>query len=108
VRTCPVHQYARDEGQISPDITIILDGYTRGDTLNKYLNYDNSLFPDKLTQMGFYVAYQPEQLLVHSVIACIFLEPELPGSICPGYFDFEKEDHRSSATWYCTMKSSGH
>ncbi len=45
------------EGQALPDIYyIILDGYTRQDTLDKYIHYDNSPFLDRLTGMGFYVA----------------------------------------------------
>jgi hypothetical protein len=41
----------------SPDIYyIILDGYTRGDTLEQYFHYDNTPFLEKLTGMGFYVA----------------------------------------------------
>jgi len=40
-----------------PDIYyIILDGYTRADTLEEAYNYDNSQFIDYLTDKGFYVA----------------------------------------------------
>jgi hypothetical protein len=40
-----------------PDIYyIILDTYTRGDTLQTYFHFDNQPFLDSLKQMGFYVA----------------------------------------------------
>ncbi len=40
-----------------PDIYyIILDMYTRSDTLQTYFNFDNQPFVDKLKGMGFYVA----------------------------------------------------
>jgi hypothetical protein len=40
-----------------PDIYyIILDTYTRGDTLRERFNYDNSAFLDGLEQRGFYIA----------------------------------------------------
>ena len=40
-----------------PDIYyIILDTYTRGDTLQTYFHFDNQPFLDKLKAMGFYVA----------------------------------------------------
>jgi hypothetical protein len=40
-----------------PDIYyIILDAYTRGDTLREYFNYDNEPFLSALEAMGFYVA----------------------------------------------------
>jgi hypothetical protein len=40
-----------------PDIYyVIMDGYTRADTLREVFNYDNSPFLDRLREMGFYVA----------------------------------------------------
>jgi hypothetical protein len=40
-----------------PDIYyIILDTYTRADTLEKYFSYDNSSFIESLQSLGFYVA----------------------------------------------------
>ena len=40
-----------------PDIYyIILDTYTRSDTLKTYFNFDNQPFLDRLQEMGFYVA----------------------------------------------------
>jgi hypothetical protein len=40
-----------------PDIYyIIMDGYTRADTLSEVFSYDNSPFLDRLREMGFYVA----------------------------------------------------
>lgn len=42
---------------ISPDVYyIILDAYTRQDTLKANFNYDNSGFIDQLKSLGFYVA----------------------------------------------------
>jgi hypothetical protein len=44
-------------GQNPPDIYyIILDTYARQDTLQTYLNFDNSNFVNQLQKMGFYVA----------------------------------------------------
>jgi hypothetical protein len=44
-------------GENPPDIYyIILDTYTRQDSLQKYLNFDNSGFVNRLKEMGFYVA----------------------------------------------------
>ena len=40
-----------------PDVYyIILDGYTRGDALQRDLGYDNSAFLNELRKLGFYVA----------------------------------------------------
>ena len=69
----------------SPDIYyIILDGYTRGDTLEKYFNYDNTPFLDKLTGMGFYVAtcsqsnYSLTQLSLTSSLNLNYLDQLVP------------------------------
>jgi hypothetical protein len=44
-------------GQNPPDIYyIILDTYTRADTLEEYFSYDNSSFIESLQSQGFYVA----------------------------------------------------
>ena len=46
-----------DEDEIPPDIYyIILDTYTRGDALQRELQFDNSYFLDELRRRGFYVA----------------------------------------------------
>jgi len=45
------------EGEIPPDIYyIILDMYVRDDVLMDIFDFDNSLFLDRITEMGFYVA----------------------------------------------------
>ena len=44
-------------GAAKPDIYyIILDGYSRDDTLQDFFDYDNSQFLKALEDMGFYVA----------------------------------------------------
>ncbi len=44
-------------GKSTPDIYyIILDGYSRDDTLQQFYHFDNSSFLKALTDMGFYVA----------------------------------------------------
>ncbi|HJS30008.1 MAG TPA: hypothetical protein VJ768_10325, partial [Anaerolineales bacterium] len=44
--------------RVKPDIYyIILDGYTRDDTLAEEFSYDNSSFLKQLESMGFYIAY---------------------------------------------------
>lgn len=45
------------QGKPTPDIYyIILDAYSRDDTLKSYFNYDNTDFVNALSDMGFYVA----------------------------------------------------
>ena len=45
-----------DTSQLPDIYYIILDTYTRSDTLETYIHFDNQPFLDKLTAMGFYVA----------------------------------------------------
>lgn len=55
--TTPAQTQAATEGVSSPDIYyLILDGYARGDVLQKSYDFDNSEFLDGLRQRGFYVA----------------------------------------------------
>jgi hypothetical protein len=69
------------EGQPAPDIYyIILDAYTRDDTLASEYGLDNSAFLDQLKQLGFYVAacsqsnYAQTQLSLASSLNFDYLE----------------------------------
>ena len=56
-KTIPTASPVASEHASRPDIYyLILDGYARGDVLQKYYDFDNSEFLNGLQQRGFYVA----------------------------------------------------
>ena len=76
-------------GAAKPDIYyIILDGYSRDDTLLDFFDYDNTPFLNELEAMGFYVArcsqsnYAQTQLSLSSSTNMVYLQ-----SIDPIYAD---------------------
>jgi hypothetical protein len=89
--------------QTLPDIYfIILDSYTRQDTLQKYYNFDNQDFIDELQNRGFYVAscsrsnYQYTLLSLSSTLNLDYLQ-NLDSRFTPGKYrvDFMEDliDH---------------
>jgi len=65
----------------TPDVYyIILDGYSRQDTLQQFYHFDNTSFLDALTNMGFYVArcsqsnYAQTQLSLASSLSMKYLQ----------------------------------
>jgi len=66
--TAPVVQGAAPSGK--PDIYyIILDSYTRDDTLVKYFQYDNAPFLQALEARGFFVAYCSQSNYAHTYLS---------------------------------------
>ena len=79
--------------QESPDIYyIILDSYTRADTIQKLYGYDNSNFHNSLEELGFYVAdcsqsnYAQTELSLASSLNLDYLDV-LNASFVPGNTD---------------------
>lgn len=75
------------DGQPAPDVYyIILDGYSRDDTLKDYYGLDNAAFLQQLAEMGFYVArcsqsnYAQTQLSLSSSLNMNYLSDLQSGS----------------------------
>ncbi len=72
--------FVNPEGDPRDVYYIILDGYARDDVLQKYYQFDNRPFLDRLTQMGFYTAlcslsnYAQTQLSLSSSLNFSYLE----------------------------------
>jgi len=69
------------QSQPLPDVYyIILDGYARGDVLQRAMGFDNSAFLSRLQQLGFYVAacsqsnYSQTELSLASSLNLVYLD----------------------------------
>ena len=79
-----------------PDVYyIVLDAYTRGDTLRATYNYDNEPFLNRLRSMGFYVAacsqsnYSQTELSMASTLNAGYLDELIP-DVAPDVLDRSK------------------
>ncbi len=93
------------QDQLPPDIYyIILDGYSRDDTLRQVFNYDNSPFLESLEDKGFFVAHCSQANYAQT-------ELSLSASLNFNYLDqlgdtfFEGNDDRS-ALWPLILHSA--
>ena len=78
--------------RVKPDIYyIILDGYTRDDTLAEEFSYDNSSFLKQLESMGFYIAYCSQSNYAQT-------ELSLASSLNFNYLPDLSDDIKSGAT----------
>jgi hypothetical protein len=97
-----------------PDIyVILLDAHTSAYALDKYFNYDNSAFTDKLKELGFYVAEcaqsnYPQTKL--SVTATFYANYHQEPTLYPLYSSLVVETLRSQGYRVVTFenRSNGH